>query len=719
MKRVKVLEDGTRLRTGTSRFILNLDASPTFRRRLADLVFILGLATWLLVQGTMMTGPLLTRATFPEVDDILGYLVKTRQMSECFFQDCPALEDLRGQLLVKTQDPAAQAELDLAATRVLPVYHFLFSAVLLGLTQFGLDLTSAYKALWLAAPLFFALSLAYFLSAIWGRAAAGLALGFLAFKVFPGTGLNYVVPSNLAMGLAVLVLARILAKGGRAPLALIVGALLLTALHPVGRIYALLAVILVLWLTRPPRGWKVWTSAAVSLLIIVLAFVVFAVVKRPYLLNLSPLPAGDNLFYGFLAGAGASIIEIAGQILRVQDGLWGSLPIFLGAVTYGFLLAPAGRRRPALILTVIYLVFLAGLLFYGPTQPADAFLRLWIPLVVLLFGALGQAWWGVLAQGWGLLVEYARPGPKNKPAYWPVVALAVLAGYSAYMMTCGAEQIYAQIQYLQQKEPLKLDPAQPRRLLAQARPGDRVLYISMILMPYFLSQGAMQLGAVYYHPALEEVQKKWLEKPDLKFAVAYNPTVYHPSFEGAPEHLWWITSPEFRYSPLSRPRKHGPVSREGLIPARNYHWIEVRPQGTSPGFLKLWLENPGRASIIELLPCDRTGFPLRQLKTTAVVPAGWSGWLRLEIKQTDHPGLRLVFPAGGAAYRIGGLIFGDSGHFWPWDQKAEMIFSPRDPGAGPITISFDPARILPPPLNQSRITVLADTGSSVLFRMDR
>ena len=87
----------------------------------------------------------------------------------------------------------------------------------------------------------------------------------------------------------------------------------------------------------------------------------------------------------------------------------------------------------------------------------------------------------------------------------------------------------------------------------------------------------MRLGAVYYNPALQggPVLEEWLRKPEVRFAVTYNPTVYHPSFEGVDEPRWWITSPNFHYSPLDQSRRYGPLAQEGKIATKIYQWLEI------------------------------------------------------------------------------------------------------------------------------------------------
>jgi len=68
---------------------------------------------------------------------------------------------------------------------------------------------------------------------------------------------------------------------------------------------------------------------------------------------------------------------------------------------------------------------------------------------------------------------------------------------------------------------------------------------------------------------------------------------------------------------------------------------------------------------------------------------------------------------------VGGITFGQDRHYWPWAQKARLTFQPRHDCTGPITVSFDPAALLPEPLKKRRITVLDDRGSSVLLKLQQ
>jgi len=175
-----------------------------------------GVLIWCIAQGYLILMPLYTRAMLPEPDDTLPYILRTAKMAECFSQDCPALVDLREQLYVPS--PTHEAATYRAwAAGAFGSQHPLFSLLLLGLNRFGIDLLSSYKVICSAAVALFGVGFAYLLAALFGLPAAGVAMAFLALKVFPDTGLNYVVPSNLAMGLSLFVLARVISCRGRAP----------------------------------------------------------------------------------------------------------------------------------------------------------------------------------------------------------------------------------------------------------------------------------------------------------------------------------------------------------------------------------------------------------------------------------------------------------------------------------------------------------------------
>lgn len=81
--------------------------SHKFRSRFILLFCLLSFAVMLLLQVNLTVSPIIARPAPVEPDDAYGYILKAEQMrADCFLQDCPALNDLRPQLLEQSPDLA-------------------------------------------------------------------------------------------------------------------------------------------------------------------------------------------------------------------------------------------------------------------------------------------------------------------------------------------------------------------------------------------------------------------------------------------------------------------------------------------------------------------------------------------------------------------------------------------------------------------------------------
>jgi hypothetical protein len=661
----------------------------------------------------------------PELDDSVTYVLKTKLLQERFWQQLPpAVADLQQELHEPTDDTGIARQQALAGSRIFPFYHPLFSLLLIGLNKLGLDLMTAFKVVWSLGPLVFGLAFAYFLTSLFGAAAAGLALILLAFKVFPDTGLHYVVPSNLAMAMAVLIWGRLLKSGGQAPWTLAFGSLALISMHPIGAIYAVMSAALAFLLADSKVRCKTYLPLLFVVAAVLLLFIFSAFTRVPLIPNLLNMPGGSFSIAAMARGAVSSGLEVLSNIRRTGGGLFGSPPFFYTAAALGLLTLPDQAQRSVVKLLILYLVFLGGVLFYRSTHPADIFLRLWIPLVVVLFGLVGQA---LVFAGkstisfWQNLRENSRRlWNGDFQLLWPVVLCTLLIGYAQEMSIKGVEILATTAKHMQTSQPLDFSPQQPQLLLSLAQPGDKVFYNSIIIMPYYLSQGATRLGAVYYHSAFQRSPSlsRWLLLPELHYAAVYNPLVYHPSFAGLDENHWWQSYPDFYYSPLPKIKKFGPLAKDGQLAAADFSWLELEVKtGDSPKILKIKIKNPGEASSLELLPVSASRTMLTPYKITAHVPAYWSGWITLDLTAAPKvKRFRILLPSGVPSYRLNGMVFGEERLLWPWSQKASLTLMPRE-GSEEITVSFDPAAILPPPLNDRVVSILDDQGSSVLLHL--
>ena len=121
--------------------------------------------------------------------------------------------------------------------------------------------------------------------------------------------------------------------------------------------------------------------------------------------------------------------------------------------------------------------------------------------------------------------------------------------------------------------------------------------------------------------------------------------------------------------------------------------------------------------MLEVVPVAASQDLLNSSRVTATIPARWSGWVPLDL--TAFPevrSFRIVLPPGEPAFQLSGLVLGEDRFSWPWAQKAALTLLPRD-GAPAVTVSFDPAALLPPALQGRKVRVLDDSGSSVLLQL--
>lgn len=719
----KVHQIVVRVREALAALPTRIDPGEEHRMTLLWVGMFFGLLVNVSVQSVFIGFPVWSRALPPEVDDSMAYLVKTAQMESCFSQGCRALEDLREQIEFPIRDRHIWRERSLVIGRVFQVYHPLFSLMLLGVSKFGLTLITAYKVLWSLGPLFFGIAFAYFLIALWGVAPAGPALALLGFTVFPSNGLHYLVPSNLAMGMAVIVWARIISRRGDAPWALVIGTLLMCLMHPMGRIYSVIAVVIALTVFGMPRVRKVWLASAASILLVGLAFVLPRLIERPMVaVRMGSVGPGE----GFSLGLLKSLEAIWANIISFETALFGSFVFFAGAVMFGYLTLEPERRRVILRTTVILAAFLVASVYYVlPAHPGDLFLRLWIPFLVLLFGGMAQAIWYTVKESWAWgLSRLSRPGEARGFAWqrdWPIIAFVLLTSFALRMTAHGVDGMYATAEYMRTRQPLAISSGQPRVLLSQAQPTDSVLYTSTIIMPFYFVNGAMNLGAVFY-PALKgtEQEQRWMQQPGLRFAVAYNPMVELPALKGVPEEKWWISSPALRTFVWANTRNPPQVCQEGRIRLDRFLWVQIEPEkGNTARPLRVLIQNPAKDSHLKVVVFGQSEQGRSRRETLKKIPAKWSGWITLDNEQSNAiERFRISRPPGNPSYWVAGIAFGDDKLHWPWAEKAVLTFVPRQGDTTPITVKFDPTNLVPPPLNARNITVLDDSGSSVLLRAD-
>lgn len=94
-------------------------------------IFLLAFCLFLFFQVRITLVPMLERQVQVEADDAYNLILKAEQINNsCFFQDCPALNDLRQELYSPDSDPDVSSIRRRVYQRVFLVYNPLHSVTL-------------------------------------------------------------------------------------------------------------------------------------------------------------------------------------------------------------------------------------------------------------------------------------------------------------------------------------------------------------------------------------------------------------------------------------------------------------------------------------------------------------------------------------------------------------------------------------------------------------
>lgn len=676
----------------------------------SHVIFITGLCIWLMLQGTLLSVPLLSRAMAPEIDDVYAYLNKTTQLETCFWQDCPALRDLYLQLTAPPSDPHNGWLRHRAHLRTMVVFHPLYSLILSTLKYLGLSIEAAHDTIWLLSIPLFGLTFGFWLRAIWGATPAGIALALLAFQVFPDQDLSVIVPSKLSMIIAVMIWIRLLAHDGTAPMILLIGSLVLILMHPAGRIYAIMSVMLTFLIARSPFSRRIWLPALGVVVVVGISFILPRIIERPVLWTL-PYPAPPHLTWQDMWWQTLSMARFV--IHHWSSGLF---PVFIGVFLVGLFSLEPRLYRNALRMTLVLLLFLFFSLFYiQPHYVGQPFIRMWVPVAVFLTGGVACGICVILrysinlatskcmldAQKSLFLSRYNLNIPIASVKYL-IIVLVVLVFCISQFVTYHTPHLIAQIEQRIDYQSFALDPEQLRLLESEAAPDDKVFYHDEAFRDFYLTHGALKYGAIYY-PVLAGTPESdtWLEHPDLRFAVLYDPV------EMLAINLDYL--------------RRGLVTHQGEIGMAAFQQLQLSvAHRSSSDSLHIRVRNAGSATQLTLQAIAEDTTVEAQAsadRLNIMVPTGWQGWIILDLDAINHTThWRLTaWPANGSLF-ISGISF-DAGFQWPWPYNAQLTLVPVD-GAPPLSLSFDLSNQLPAPLHTRSVRVLHDYGASVLVRLE-
>ena len=632
-----------------------------------------------------------------DVDDAYSYIESGVQTKECFFQDCPALQDLHQQLLTPSDDFDTGFERQREYHRAILYYHPLYSIVFAGLLKTGLAPESIFNLLSLAGALLVNLAIAYLLYTAWGPGGAGIALSLLAFALLgPQRGFRNIVPSHYAFGIAMLSWALVIKGSPRLKWALPLCILGMLTMHQIGMIYSVISLVLLLLLSSWPPDKRVRHILLVNAFIILLYLLLTRIIDHP---DLSTF-ATSSFFNGswsrrqmFIAGLQRFLAEMAWW----GPDFWVRLSA-LALVVVGFLTVSQQQRRRLLVLALLLLGLLAASLFYlNPFYPGVISDRVWLPVKFFLFGALGAGVWYWLT---ALVNKLGQASDKKQKPFDINAALAgfgggllaltlVVAFFGQQTLTrnqwLNGSQYAAEVSVNTDRPYFLIDPAQPQ-LMADIQPDEYVLYMAEVPMYFYFSHGALAHHAISY-PAIAGTPEQaiWIDRqPDIRYLVAQHPVM----------------------TLLGQPQVALPLSLQNRLLISSDSPIELDQ-------LQLFVENPHSTDV--LVSLSGTLDEHEQVRRLLTIHAGWGEWITLE----DEAGIlvdqvKLAGANAESSLLISGIRLGGSSTTqWPWGQGISVTLKGADESIQDLPVlHFDPA-ILAEGL-ELNLAVLSDDSITVL-----
>lgn len=623
--------------------------------------------------------PLTVRDEPIELDDAYTYAWKAVNFDNCFFSDCPAQNDLWQQYFAPTTDESLAKARRRGATFTFHRYTFLHEAILSFVKSFGITWAETLNLVAVIGICCIVLALAFWLYQLWGPAAAGFSL-LAVGPMMKWQDFQLIVPFVLTLAIAGVLWGIVLKYPRLSLIAVPVGSLLLILMHPVGRIYSVVAIGLLL-VQREAKGyfWRLLVGG-LSLLLVAAAFMLPRYVDRP-LINEWDLP--HVAAYQWWPHFVATLVHVFGRP--------GSAAFFLSLLEWitlgvGFVLAVVfsqGKKRSVICATGVMfagVVFLS-LFYVWPGYPGLLFGRIWTPIALFFFAAGGFAI--------GQISRLQRDG-QHRVANWLKGYALLIIALVTYQWVDQIPKFFASIESRTFKHNFVLD-VQQTALLQEAAAGDsRILYLDEVPMIFHLNYGAHRYGAVFL-PVItrSEIEDDWIR--EINFVVGFNKPMQD----------------------LAHPQRYP----EGLYLESN---------------LTVTVETP------EVFLLDEVQINVAEGNNTQGCDLEWSAesisgiskissgkWLNLTQEQSRVATNRLIIKSSGDACNdvriLGVRLHEGQSSFWPWTTRAKVTMNYADEVEK--VGYFDVSKLLQDrKLGQylsselSGLEVMSDSGSLILLK---
>lgn len=614
------------------------------------------LSGWLIFTAFILyilLAPQLGRHYFPEVSEhSMFYLHKSVQMEHCFFQDCPALNDLREQTLPKEGTPTEEQWMEHAL--FFPVNIHLYSFLIWETKKLtGWSWIASQRAVRVFGALMISVGMAYWLLGLFGPAPAGLAM-VLVLGVdgrLGEPGLLYVNPSSMCMGLSMMVWGVLVRRRQQVGWWLPLLVLLQILSHPVGYGYAGITLGAYLLLGGWPARRRELLIFLAGLLAMGGFYAVSMLVDRPELWNLSPvrsiIPEASRSFLFSLDNLPA-VVQFMERWMSVFHLGWFTASALAATLLMGFV----AWRRFAL---PVFWLLIAGVLIVAIffVRYDAVFSRYWIVAAVLLTGMVA---FFLLALAEAMVFRFRQESLESRAIAVGVLGAIVLVQgihLTSLNRRQGVESFVDRVADLAQRSDYRFDPDQVARLFDPRHPCDKVLYLdhtdntsNATLKHAYYMEGAISCGVMVHSMVVPDAHAN-----GRAFLNAHFQEVSHALFVN-PVH----TNP-------------APIAiRERDV--RLTFWKE--PHGESWRFL---LHNPGPDPAVIALQ-ELSGEQPSELAQFSV-PAERELWVETPLppRSVGRP-FRLVQHRGTGPVSLQGMRLGPEPGtlLWPWDQGVEMTF---------------------------------------------
>jgi hypothetical protein len=626
-------------------------------------------------------------------DDAYGFFVKAAQIKEgCFFQDCPALNDLRAQLTEPAEDEDVAGYRNRIYHRFFVVYHPLHSFALAGLERLGIDFETGYDLIYALGKILLPLAVAYWLISVWGAGPAVIALLLLAPTLFGGPGLYVIKMHTFVVPFALVLWAQIYRRSSRAGFMMILFTVLMSLQHPLGKLLSAASLVFYAALAEWPLSRKHIFVLSISSLLLLGLFIAPYFVERPEL-RFDPVtfyPGTWDYYANFLTG-----LEQTRSVVSSWLNSFGSPLLFVPIALLGFLTSPESQRRKLLVLTGMMTgLFVGGAIYIVPWYGAISFGRIWPIVVTFLVGAfaaglhylvrallerqrrLARVKSGHIVDSNQLLTQ------KGTVVFVSLLAVIVITVSVTTNLTSNISN-YISVSHSSPSGNF-INQEQPEIVKNEAgeNHATTILYMDEYAIHYYLTYGALQYGAIFYTPLRSSPDlDTWLTKrqDEIAYVVNRNPIIGFP---------------------------HTP---EGNILLQKDAALRIENQ-TNPVFQNLEIllgDRPVEVSLIFVFgPDEHDSVTLR-------VPAGPARWIAIPEEVNAINSITIHIPDIGDPVWIAGMRSGGENEtLWPWDQGFVLVY---ETGEEIITLELNSDVIVSPLAFD--LTVLDDRGVLILAKV--